>query len=45
MIATVKPVIKQYQDHNGEYRQTEAFDFDEERKAYEIESKKSKKKN
>ncbi len=29
MVATVKPVIKNYQAHNGEKRPSEAFDFDQ----------------
>lgn len=27
MVATVKPTIKSYQDHNGDKRPTQAFDF------------------
>lgn len=34
MIATVKPVIKNYQPHIGEKRVTEAFDFDQARQDY-----------
>jgi hypothetical protein len=29
MVATVKPVIKNYQEHSGDKRTTEAFDFDQ----------------
>lgn len=36
-VATIKPVIKSYQDHNGSKRQTEAFDLFEEIKAYKME--------
>ena len=45
MIATVKPVIKNYQPHVGEKRVTDAFDFDQARQdfAEEQETKKVKK--
>lgn len=35
MAATVKPVIKSYQDHVGEKRTTKAFDFYESKRVYE----------
>lgn len=34
MVATVKPVIKNYQTHAGEKRVTDAFDFDQARQDY-----------
>ena len=33
-VATVKPTLKNYQEHNGEIRHTEAYDFIEEVKSY-----------
>ena len=40
MVATVKPVIKQYQDHIGDKRTTEAYDFDQAMQDYAEENKK-----
>lgn len=42
MVATVKPVIKNYQDHIGELKTTYAYDLFEDAKAFEMGKKKSK---
>ncbi len=36
MVATIKPTIKNYQDHNGEKRQTEAFDLGQAIEDYKV---------
>ena len=41
VVAQVKPIIKNYQDHCGEKRCTEAYDFDQAKSDY-LEEKKSK---
>lgn len=39
IVATIKPTIKNYQDHNGEKRQTEAFDLGQAIEDYKLEKK------
>lgn len=42
MVATIKPIIKNYQDHIGDKKTTYAYDFFEEMKAFQMGEKKSK---